>query len=96
MLLDDYLSEAVEVLRPAVVAKAFPLLPYQVWRGIREVAERRVGVEKPVIERFDPTDLGLLEHELRYQNTIRVAGSSPGQIPARSLEPGHDQATERG
>jgi hypothetical protein len=47
-----------------------------------------------MIVRFYPRNLGLLEHELRYDDVIRITGASPGKVSAVAAKPPDDPSSK--
>ena len=86
-LLDDFLGQAVQVSRPAIVAQPVPALPYAGRRCRSERLECRVAGQECSIEPLDPGYLSLLQHELGYHDVIRVPGPAPGKVPPVSPKP---------
>jgi hypothetical protein len=44
---------------------------------------------------LNPGDLGLLEHELRNENAIRIASATPGKVSAVTPKPSEQRSAER-
>ena len=91
---DGLAGDAVEVGGAAVVAEALPGLPHPAGRGVGEVVHRWVPFEEARIVFGDPSDLGLLEHELGHQHVVGIAGGAPGQRAPRVAEPPQDETLE--
>ncbi len=92
---DHPAGQSMKVGGPPIVSKTLPALPHHPRGGGGEGVDVRVLVEEAGVEALDPADLGLLEHELRNEDPVRVAGPAPGQVATVLPEPGHDEATER-
>ncbi len=84
----------VEISRARVIAEALPRVEDVVFRGRRECSEIGEAAEPLTIIRENGGDLGLLEHELGYENRVRVAGASPGKIAAVFAEPTRERGAE--
>src|SRR5262245_43066872 len=79
--------DALEAHRPDVVAERIPRPPDVDGTSPRQTLERRVPKEKLVILRYDPIDLGLLQHDLGHEDVIGIIGPSPRQITSMSRIP---------
>src|SRR5947207_9556237 len=88
--------EPVEVDRATVVAEARPGSKDggEMGRGQRLDGRKSVEETSPVLPY--PTDLGLLEHDLRHQDRVRVTSPTKGQFPAVSREPRQDGVLDLG
>jgi hypothetical protein len=53
-------------------------------------------LEKSMIVGLHSRDLGLLQHELRHDDTIRVSGPPPGQVAAVAAKPPEQVAAKLG
>jgi hypothetical protein len=53
-------------------------------------------LEKSMIVGLRSRDLGLLQHELRHDDAIRVSGPPPGQIAAVAAKPPEQVAAKLG
>ena len=88
------LRQPVEVRRPAVIAQPFPALPHHRRGGRRQGLDGRVALQEPVVVRLDPCHLGLLKHELRHHDAVRIPGPPPGQVAAVAPEPAEQAPAE--
>jgi len=90
----DYPSGGVEIARPGVVAETFPRFAHARRMGRGQVADRRVCAEKSLVVAADSVHLGLLEHDLRDQNLVRVPRLAPWEVPAVLPEPAQKASLE--
>ena len=72
----------LQIARPGVVAETLPGVQHIRFPGARERGEIRETLEPALIIRKNGRDLGLLEHEFRDQDRVRVAGAAPRKIAA--------------
>jgi hypothetical protein len=86
--------EAMQIARARIVAKSFPRLAHTCRRRSRNGSQRGERAQELCVLRDDARDLGLLEHQLRHEDPIRIAGASPGQVAGAALVPGAQPATE--
>src|SRR5687767_8732285 len=77
----------MEVSRSRVVAEAGPCLHHARWSRPRDAVEGRKLPEKTVVPLEHARDLSLLEHQLRYENAIRIARVPPGKVAAVGAKP---------
>jgi hypothetical protein len=79
---DRLAGDRVQSARTDVVAERTPCRRDVRFRRGRKRLERRVLLEPLVILGQHAIDLRLLKHHLGYQDAVRVARLSPGQVPA--------------
>ena len=77
----------LQVPGPAVIAQALPQLHQPVLRGVCQSLHRGEGCEKPGIIAQHRRHTGLLEHDLRHPDAVRVLRFPPGQVPGVSPKP---------
>ena len=77
----------LQVPGPAVIAQALPQLHQPVLRGVCQSLHRGEGCEKPGIIAQHRRHTGLLEHDLRHPDGVRILRPPPGQVPGISPEP---------
>ena len=87
----DSASGAVQVERAAVVAEPLPLADRVCGRRGGERLDRRPPLEPPEIPGNDARDLRLLEHDLRDEDRVRVAGLPPRQVSSKFVEPSEER-----
>lgn len=87
MAVRDLAGGPVKIFRPGVVPQSIPRLTDLTRPGRGERLDRRVSLEKSVIESQDPIDLGLLKHDLGNENSVRIPGLPPGEISAMGSKP---------
>ena len=91
------LRAGVQIARPAVIAKAAPQGEHFVDRGCGQGGEGRKTLEKARVIADHRGHLGLLEHDLRQPDAVRIAGVLPGQVVAAvGALPGDDAGGEVG
>jgi hypothetical protein len=83
------------MLGPAIIPEPFPGFPHLNGRGCGKRIDAGKELEEPVVIGFDPGHLGLLQHELGYQNPVRISGLPPRQVSSISTEPAEEGAAER-
>jgi hypothetical protein len=71
---------AVEMHRADVVAEGVPGLLHVADVGGGQRLERRVAAEELVVLRDHAVDLRLLEHDLRHEDVVGIAGPAPRQV----------------
>ena len=96
MLRNHETGEPVEVDGATVVAETRPGAEDggEIGRGQR--LDRGKSVEETCPGVPHPTDLSLLEHDLRHQDRVRVTRPTKGQFPAVSREPRQDGVLDLG
>lgn len=93
----DTPGRVVEAHGAAVVAESLPLADHVAKWCVRQGARSRPALEPRLVPRNDPRDLGLLEHDLRDQDRVRIIGAPPGKrVPTVLLEPGGERGVHRG
>ena len=81
----------MQVAGPAVITQAAPHGQYIVKLGIGQISDHRKALQKPRVVPQYSGDLGLLEHDFRQPDTVRVAGVLPRQsAAAMRLLPGNN------
>src|SRR5258708_25221753 len=90
----DFAGQAMEIPGSRVVTQAAPRLLDLRRLGPRNVGQRRELLEKRAVTRHHPRHLRLLEHQLRDENLIRIAGSSPWEIARVRTEPTANRSAE--
>src|SRR5947207_2522530 len=93
-LLCHLASEAMEVAGTSIVPESLPRLAHLPRMRARQLRECREAMEEPIVVRDDARDLGLLEHELRHEHAIWIAGLSPWKVAAAAPIPFSQPATE--
>ena len=88
---DDDLGAAMEVARAAVVAEAAPRREHVARLGRRQRAHVAEARDEALVVRAHGRDLGLLQHDLREPDAVRVARPLPRQgVAAVLLLPGDE------
>jgi hypothetical protein len=72
------LGGGMEIPGAVVIAKALPGVEHIVLRSAGNRSEIRESVKPSIIIRDYGGDLGLLKHELGYEDGVRIAGFAPG------------------
>src|SRR5919106_1136088 len=90
-MLGDPAGSAVQAQAAAVVPEPLPLADDVGWRRLREGLDRRPALEPGGVTRYDPRNLGLLEHDLADEDRVRVARPAPRKVAAEPLEPGAER-----
>jgi len=72
----------VKIMRPCVVAETLPRMKDFVFRCSSHRGEIGEVADPVIIIRDNSGNLGLLEHELRDENGVRIAGFAPGESAA--------------
>src|SRR3990172_11951500 len=80
MAANSLLSDRVESDGPDVVSEGPPGCLDVPDRGAGQLLDRGVLSKELLVLRDDPIDLGLLEHDLRDQDLVRVGGLPPGKV----------------
>jgi hypothetical protein len=83
----DGACQPVQIRGAAVVTKSVPGGLYLRRPCVRERSDRGEAGEEARVVLRNALDLGLLQHELRDQHAIRVAGRTPRQLPSLLSEP---------
>ena len=73
--------------RAAVVAQADPLAQHVLQRRRRQCFGGGPARQPRLVARNHPRDLGLLQHDLRDEDRVGVAGAPPRQVAALALVP---------
>ncbi len=84
----------MEVGGATIIAESGPRFADTRGSSRGEVRERGKALQEAMPVSFDTDDLGLLQHDLRDEDLIRVARLAPGEIPAVLTEPLHQAAFE--
>ena len=84
----DPLCRAVKVDGAAVVPEPLPRADHVREGRLRKRVEGRPALEPGQVARDDPLDLGLLEHHLRDEDRVRIAGAAPRKVAAETAKPG--------
>jgi len=86
--------QPMEVGRAAIVAQALPAFAHH--GGLRpgQRLDRRVAREEAVVVGLHPRDLRLLQHELRDEHVVRIAGAAPRKVAAVAAEPAEQPPAE--
>src|SRR5215470_12543231 len=86
--------DALEALRPDVVAEGIPRRRHILLGCGGERLERRILLEPLRVLRQHTIDLRLLKHDLRYEDVVRVVGLPPGQVATVAPIPGQQAVAE--
>ena len=79
---------------PDVVAERPPQRVDIVFGRSRERCQRRIGGKPLLVLREDAVHLRLLQHHLRHEYVVRIAGIPPREVPAIGLVPGEQTPPE--
>jgi ribonuclease HIII len=77
----------MQIARPVVVSEPLPGVEYFGFVGPCQIGQRREAIEPSLIITEDRRNLGLLEHQFRDENGIRIVGGPPRQSASVSFEP---------
>jgi len=77
-----------------IIAEALPGVQDFLFGSPRQGGEIGKAPHPFIIIRDDGRDLGLLEHELRDEDGVGIAGAAPGKIAAVATVPGEEGAPE--
>lgn len=78
----DCFGGRVQLMRSCVIPEALPRMEDLIFRSSGDRAEIGEAAEPLIIIRDHTRDLGLLEHEFRGENGVRILGAAPGEVPA--------------
>src|SRR4051794_4751048 len=95
MSCDDLLRGRVQIPRPRVVAEPLPRMQNVRFSRSRKAMKIRKAAQPLLIIAEHSRDLGLLEHDFRDENRVRITRSAPGQISAVLPKPAQENTTER-
>ena len=84
----------VKISRSCIVAQALPGVQHARFRSTRQGGEIAPSAQPLIIVRKNGGDLRLLEHELRNENGVWVAGAAPRQITAVTAIPAQQRGAE--
>lgn len=84
---NDGSSELEQVRRAAIVAEAVPGLAHTARLRSSQRRDRRKSCQKTAVVIGHSTDLRLLQHELRHQNTVRISRRPPRQVSTFPAKP---------
>src|SRR6266487_2528188 len=93
--LADHARKRVEIRSPGIVSQSIPSLSHRLRARARESFYRREPLQESRIELRDSTHLCLLQHELRHDDAVRIAGAAPGEV-ARMLSIPPKQLARKG
>ena len=96
MSIHDRFCCGMEISRTSVIAKALPRAKHLIFRSACQRGEIGKRAEPLVIIRDDGGDLRLLEHELGYEDCVRIAGLAPGEIAPVTTIPANKRAAKNG
>lgn len=96
VILNYQLRQLMQVLHPAVVTQPFPGFTQLTGRCGGKRIDVRKQLQKAVVVWLDPSNLGLLQHKLGYQDAVRISGPPPGQVPSVSAKPAQKRLAESG
>ncbi|MPN46410.1 hypothetical protein SDC9_193996 [bioreactor metagenome] len=72
----------MQIARAAVVAQAAPQRQHGILRCSRQAGHIRKSVQEALVVAQHGADLGLLQHDFRQPDAVRVTGLLPGQMIA--------------
>ena len=81
------LRRPLEIPGPAVIAQPLPQLHQAVLRRGGQSLHRGEGLQKAGVIAQHRRHPGLLEHDLRHPDAVRVLRAAPGQVPGILPEP---------
>jgi hypothetical protein len=90
----DEFPGCVKTARAGIIAKPLPSVEHIRFLCPRERGKIREAIEPTLIVGNNGRDLGLLEHEFRDQNRVRVVGATPWKIPTPEPEPAMQAASK--
>ena len=83
----DFPDPLLQVAGPRIVAQPLPGRQEVLLRRFRQGSNVRKPLQKPVIVGNDRFHAGLLQHDFRYPDAVRVAFLPPRQIPSHPVVP---------
>ena len=83
-------------MRPAVIAQPLPLLEHRLDVGPGQGGQVGELFQEAMIEGDHRGNLGLLQHDFRDPDAVRVPGAEPGQITLVGGVPGEQVAPQLG
>ena len=93
----DFLRAAVQIARPCVVAKPGPVRQHTLHGRRRQAGNIGKAGQKTLVIRDHRRHLGLLQHDFRQPDAVRIARVLPGQVMSAGLAlPGNDGRCKRG
>ena len=93
-MIDNHSRALVEISGSLIIPKPLPFMQHSALRCFGQSINRGESVEPEPITLQNCCDLGLLEHKLRNQDSIRISRLPPRQISSITLEP-RDQRTTK-
>src|SRR5438270_13022936 len=78
-----------------VIAETLPAVENIVLRSARDGSEVRKSAKPFIIIRDHGGDLGMPEHELGYNDRVRIAGFAPTSIAAMAARPAQQRGSDR-
>lgn len=94
LLADNVPGQTMKVLGPTVVPEARPRLSDRSWPRPSQGLEGGEAVEEVMPVSFDPGDLGLLEHHLGDEDSVRIARPPPWQVTTVDAKPFQESPLE--
>lgn len=94
VFVDDRAGQLMKMCRPTVVAESLPCFSDAVRARPGKSLDRGEPSDESRIEIDDARDLCLLQHELGDDHAIRIARSSPRQVPTHRPKPLEQSALE--
>lgn len=92
---DNRLRGGVKIPRTSVIPEALPAVQDVVFRGTGQRSEIRKPLNPAFVEWDNGGDLSLLKHELRDENSVRIASTTPRKMATIMAIPAQKSALER-
>jgi len=92
----DLACRRMEIAGAGVVAEARPRVAHLGRPRGGQRLDARIPTEKSSVVLLDPDDLGLLEHDFRDENAIRVTSLTPREGPLVARVPGEEATPKSG
>ena len=92
MSIYDKLGRCMKIPRARIIAQTLPGVKHFAFGGASECRESWEPAQPLFVKRHDRCDLSLLKHELRNENRVRIACSSPRQVAAMATVPAEKRA----
>ena len=80
----------VKITRAAIVTQSRPEFEHPFQGGARQASDGGKSLKEALVIGDHRRNLGLLEHDLRDQDLVRVARLPPGEVPAVLPEPAQE------
>ena len=82
MIMLYHFGSLVQVAGACVISQPCPVIEHRVYRGARQAGNIGEAQDKTLVVGNDRSHLGLLQHDLRNPDAIRIPIALPGQAMA--------------